>query len=116
MDEAERCHALAILDRGRLVASGSPQQLVAECPLRVVEVEPADISAARRALEAALPVRSIAQLGVRLHVLLDTDSATAIAQVQAALAGAGQGGSVREVTASLEDVFVCATAGLERAA
>jgi ABC-2 type transport system ATP-binding protein len=30
MDEAERCHELAILDRGRLVAAGPPQRLLAE--------------------------------------------------------------------------------------
>src|SRR5689334_25341863 len=29
MDEAERCHRLAILDHGRLVADGSPAQLTA---------------------------------------------------------------------------------------
>ena len=116
MDEAERCHALAILHHGRLVASGSPQQLAADCPLRVVEVEPADISAARLALEAALPVRSIAQLGVRLHVLLDGDAGVPARRVEAALASAGQRATVREVTASLEDVFVCATATVGRAA
>ena len=37
MDEAERCHALAILDRGVLVADGSPQQLIDELPATVVD-------------------------------------------------------------------------------
>jgi ABC-2 type transport system ATP-binding protein len=116
MDEAERCHALAILHQGRLVASGSPLQLAQQCALRVVEVEPADISATRRALEAALPVRSIAQLGVRLHVLLDAADADPVGRVQVALSNAGLAGSVREITPSLEDVFVGVTAPLGRAA
>mgnify|MGYP002133712841 CR=1 FL=1 len=34
MDEAERCHALAILDRGHIVANGSPQQLMADLTQR----------------------------------------------------------------------------------
>jgi ABC-2 type transport system ATP-binding protein len=116
MDEAERCHALAILDRGRLVASGSPHDLAERSGLRVVEVEAIDISGARRALEAALPVRSIAQLGVRLHVLLAASDGDPILRVQAALNRAGQQGVVREVAPGLEDVFVGATAGVERAA
>jgi ABC-2 type transport system ATP-binding protein len=83
MDEAERCHALAILDRGRLVASGSPRELAERSGLRVVEVEAIDIGGARRALEVALPVRSIAQLGVRLHVLLAASDGDPILRVQA---------------------------------
>jgi len=35
MDEAERCHRLAILERGRLVADGTPQDLIASLPGRV---------------------------------------------------------------------------------
>ena len=50
MDEAERCHELAILASGRIVAQGAPQQLMADIPAAVVEVEAADTVAARRAL------------------------------------------------------------------
>ena len=38
MDEAERCHRLAILDRGRLVAEGVPKELMAGIPAIVVEI------------------------------------------------------------------------------
>ena len=39
MDEAERCHRLAILDAGRKVADGSPQQLKDSIGYSVVEIE-----------------------------------------------------------------------------
>lgn len=39
MDEAERCHALAILDMGVLVASGSPEELANGIKASVVVVE-----------------------------------------------------------------------------
>ncbi len=52
MDEAERCHELAILAEGRIVAQGEPQRLMSDIPAAVVEVEAADTSAARRALLA----------------------------------------------------------------
>src|SRR5262249_27182001 len=38
MDEAERCHRLAILSQGKVVAEGEPGQLMDELPLHVVEV------------------------------------------------------------------------------
>jgi ABC-2 type transport system ATP-binding protein len=38
MDEAERCHRLAILDRGRLAAEGAPRELMRSIPGQVVEV------------------------------------------------------------------------------
>ena len=70
MDEAERCHQLAILAEGRIVAQGEPQQLMSDIPAAVVEVEAADTGAARRALLEDPAVLSVAQLGTRLHVLL----------------------------------------------
>ena len=42
MDEAERCHELAILANGKVVAQGEPQRLMTDIPASVVEVEAAD--------------------------------------------------------------------------
>ncbi len=50
MDEAERCHRLAILDTGKLVAEGEPKELAANIDATVVELETDDIEGARRAL------------------------------------------------------------------
>jgi ABC-2 type transport system ATP-binding protein len=109
MDEAERCHALAILDRGRIVANGPPQQLMAELPLQVIEIETEDTVAARAALHGLDSLRSLAQLGLRLHALLAPDEADAVARVERLLAEQGVHAVVRRSAASLEDVFVGAT-------
>ncbi len=82
MDEAERCHALAILDRGRIVANGAPQQLMADLPLQVIEIETDDTVAARGALHGLESLRSLAQLGLRLHALLAPEVPDAVARVQ----------------------------------
>ena len=74
MDEAERCHELAILADGRLVAQGAPKQLMAAIPARVVEVEAEDTVPARAVLLEDDAVLSVAQLGTRLHVLLRPDT------------------------------------------
>ena len=109
MDEAERCHALAILDRGRIVAHGAPQQLMADLPLQVIEIETEDTVGARAALHGLDSLRSLAQLGLRLHALLAQDVADPVARIESLLAGRGVKAQVRRAEASLEDVFVGAT-------
>jgi ABC-2 type transport system ATP-binding protein len=109
MDEAERCHGLAILDRGRIVANGSPQQLMAELPLQVIEIDAQDTGAARAALHELDTLRSLAQLGLRLHALVAPGDTDALGRVRHLLAEHGVSAEVRLAEASLEDVFVGAT-------
>src|SRR6185436_10819835 len=71
MDEAERCHGLAILDARKLVAEGAPKDLIRDIPATVIEIETDDTIAARRAIEDDPAVLSIAQLGTQLHALVD---------------------------------------------
>ena len=111
MDEAERCHRLAILDRGRVVAEGTPKALMAAIDVMVVEIETDDIEGARAALARVLEVESSVQLGTRLRALLARSAADPVATVQRALAGAGVTGRAQLAGASLEDVFVAATSG-----
>lgn len=110
MDEAERCHGIAILDRGRLVAEGSPRQLMDGIDATVIEIEATDIRGARHALDGRAFVRSVAQLGNRLHALLDRDLLEPEQRVRELLAAATVEAKVERVRASLEDVFVAATA------
>ncbi|MEO7774202.1 MAG: ABC transporter ATP-binding protein [Steroidobacteraceae bacterium] len=109
MDEAERCHGIAILDQGRLVAKGSPQQLMQDLPLHVVEIEAQNMDAARVALRQMPAMRSSAQLGLRLHALFDRDGSDPVAAVQARLNSANVLAKVQATEANLEDVFVTAT-------
>ncbi len=109
MDEAERCHALAILDRGAIVADGTPKALEDNIDAHVIEVENADMHAVREILLQVPHVLSITQLGVRLRVLVDraVDDATGLIADQ--LRATYRDVEVRSVRASLEDVFVAAT-------
>ena len=109
MDEAERCHGLAILDRGRLVAEGSPRQLMDAIDAVVIEIEADDVRAARHAIDGQEYVKSVAQLGNRLHALLDPQRRDPEGSIRALLEQQGVQGKVERVRASLEDVFVAAT-------
>lgn len=109
MDEAERCHRLAILDRGRIVAEGEPKILARDIDAAVIEIECSDLVAARQALTAVPAIRSVAQLGNRLRVLVPRDARDPERELRTALAPHCPQARVERVGASLEDVFVAAT-------
>jgi ABC-2 type transport system ATP-binding protein len=109
MDEAERCHRLAILSQGRVVAEGAPEQLMDDLPLQVIEVQAREIDRARGELHGVPQVRSLAQLGLRLHVLVDRGAQDAAGLVRERLKAAGIDAQVDATRANLEDVFVAAT-------
>lgn len=72
MDEAERCHRLAILDQGRLVADGTPKSLCDELPGNVWLVQTEQARAAESALRQQPEIIGVAQIGMDLRVLAKT--------------------------------------------
>ena len=109
MDEAERCHRLAILDRGVKVADGTPAELQATTGMTVIEVVTDDSPGASSALARVQEIASVTQLGVRLRVLLPETVDAPLARVNAALSGLAAETRAAIVPASLEDVFVAVT-------
>ena len=112
MDEAERCHRLAILDRGALVADGTPGELTAKLAGRTVEVKSAQPRRAQQVLVDVPGILSVAQIGNSLRVLA-RDGAGAQGRVRDALQAQGRQADVELVEPNLEDVFVDATRGGE---
>lgn len=105
MDEAERCHGLAILERGIKRADGSPQQLMAAMGARVVEISGDDLRNLKQSLISESAVLSAAQIGSRLRVLVRSDIEEPLAWLKPRVASR----TMEEVRASLEDVFVTCT-------
>jgi ABC-2 type transport system ATP-binding protein len=107
MDEAERCTRLAILDRGRIVADGSPQELLEGLPGRTWLVTTGEPRQAQHALRDLRGVIAVAQIGTSLRVLgSDTDLED---RIEARLRDAHVEASVAQAAPNLEDVFVAAT-------
>ena len=107
MDEAERCHGLAILERGIKRADGSPQQLMDAMNAQVVEVAGEDLRSLKQALVKLPEVLSAAQIGSRLRVLVARKIADPLVWLKLQV-------GERElflVQPSLEDVFVTCTGG-----
>jgi ABC-2 type transport system ATP-binding protein len=109
MDEAERCHRLAILDRGVKVADGPPAELQQNTGMTIIEVLTDSPSRAQSLLTELPPVRSVTQLGVRLRVLVPSHIDAPLELVSAALRDSGFPAECKIVAASLEDVFVAVT-------
>jgi ABC-2 type transport system ATP-binding protein len=109
MDEAERCHGLAILAEGRIVAEGTPRDLMNGVEADVFEVEGADGSEAPKLLRALPWVHGVTQLGVRLRVLADRGASDVGSKLRGVLEQAGIHANIERTHASLEDVFVVAT-------
>lgn len=109
MDEAERCHRLAILDQGRKVADGSPKNLMRDVDAQVVEVHCQQIALARDCLSGKPSIRGVTQLGLSLRVLVDRGVAAADRLVQENLQRAHIDARVDVVQPNLEDVFVITT-------
>ncbi|WNL48286.1 ABC transporter ATP-binding protein [Dyella sp. BiH032] len=112
MDEAERCHRLAVLDRGVLVADGTPAELTGKLKGRTFIVSGGDARRAQHALADAPDVLGAAQVGNELRVLVREGSVAgeeARARLQESLSGKVDGAKVEPVMPNLEDVFVAVT-------
>jgi ABC-2 type transport system ATP-binding protein len=110
LEEADRLASqLAIIDRGRVVAAGTPDELKGELHGDAVHVElagPATDGSVRTALEFVPGIREIRVDGQRLAARAD-DGATAVPAVLAALDGAGLGvAAVTVARPSLDDVYL----------
>jgi ABC-2 type transport system ATP-binding protein len=105
MDEAERCHRLAFIFRGRLLEIGSPGEIVARSGLQVVEVETDELARATAALQHDPAIEECAHFGQVLRAI----TRTADAQVRVGLILNRAGIQVHRSqvrSATIEDAFV----------
>ncbi len=107
MDEAERCHKLAILETGIKRADGTPENLMSQMGVYVVEIESPDLRQLKKQLLTLPEVISAAQLGARLRVLVKKGISDPLAFLSAQENIVAS--SLSLVRPSLEDVFVTST-------
>ncbi len=114
MDEAEYCDRLVLLDRGRIVATGTPSELRTERmkgQLLLIECDP--LGRALELLQMAPAIRDAAVFGSSIHAVV-ADANAAIPVTRDLLTRQGiRVERVEPIPASLEDVFVSLTASRE---
>jgi ABC-2 type transport system ATP-binding protein len=107
MDEAERCHELAYIAYGKLLARGTEAEIIEQAGLTVWAVQapgdPAGLTTLLAPLKAAPGVLSVAAFGSAVHV-----AGQDAAQLDAALAPWRERPGLRwtRSQANLEDVFI----------
>ena len=114
LDEAERCNRLALLDRGRIIGLGTPEEVKKMMRGTILEVRSSRPREAAGALRGLLGADSVGLFGDRVHVVTRDHAATA-EMIRAALTKAAVDvAGIRPVEPSLEDVFVSVIAGRRR--
>ncbi len=104
MDEAERCHKLAYIAYGRLVAQGTTDEVIAAQGLTTYAVRGPDLTVLAQRLEGLPGVEQTAPFGATLHVTGE-DAATLQHSLRQATAGTEEHRFER-VETGLEDVFI----------
>ncbi len=106
MEEAEYCHRLALMNRGRVVALDRPAALRATMTEPLLAIAADHGPAVAQALQGAPLVVEAALFGRDVHVMVE-DAAAAREYLPVLLAGKGLPiRSIEAVRPSLEDVFV----------
>ncbi len=104
MDEAERCHRLAYISYGQLLAAGTADEVIARAKLSTWEVR-GDDPARLQALLAGDAAWMVVPFGTALHVSTGTDADLAAWLAQ----HGGAEWHVTPVKTNLEDVFISLT-------
>ncbi len=103
MDEAERCHKLAYIAYGKLMAQGTADEIIAAQHLTTWNISGGDLLEVTRRLHGAAGVDQVAAFGSSLHVT-GRDAPALEAGVRAAIAGTAS--RAEPAPTSLEDVFI----------
>ncbi|MEW6640103.1 MAG: ABC transporter ATP-binding protein [Pseudomonadota bacterium] len=103
MDEAERCHEIAYIAYGKLLAHGTVEEVIARSALTTYTVTGDDLNGLSGELAGKAGVDMVAPFGTSLHV-----SGRDAAALEASIAPyrAREGLSWQKAAPSLEDVFI----------
>ena len=112
LDEAERCHRVALMHKGKLLFCDTPAKLKSRLGKGVLAVVAADPRGVRHALAESQGISSMVLTGDGVHVVVD-DAQRRSAEFSVRLRDAGISfEGIHQVTPTIEDLFVDAvTAG-----
>lgn len=107
MDEASRCHRVAFMRHGRIIAEGAPSELRATLNHRILELRGGPLNTLRRLAQRDPDVEDVRAFGDRLHLRVREKRAeTVIQRLPAELAQGGKVTDLRMIPPTLEDVFI----------
>ena len=106
LDEAERCHRVALMHQGKLLFCDTPAALKSRLGKDVLAVSSAEPRSVRNALEQTGGISSLVMTGDGVHVVVD-DAQRRIPEIEARLGNAGaRFDAIQKVAPTIEDLFV----------
>jgi ABC-2 type transport system ATP-binding protein len=106
LDEAERCHRVALLHQGRLLFYDTPSNLKSRLGKGVLSVISAEARRVRAELEHAEGISSLMLTGDGIHAVVD-DANRRIPEFEKRLKSAGVlFAAIHQITPTIEDLFV----------
>jgi ABC-2 type transport system ATP-binding protein len=106
LDEAERCDRIGLMHRGRILSVGTPSEIKARMPDRVLELSCGNAQAAYRILRDRWPVERLVLRGDAIRLRLPIESKDDVEAVSA-VEHAGLGPVVsRDAVPTLDEAFV----------
>lgn len=116
LDEAEHCHRVALMNRGRVLACGEPDDLRRSVPGECYEVRVANRQQGRALLALCAGVTNVELCGAVLHLFIDP-AVTSPAVLAETLREAGEPNpAIVPIVPTLEDVLIVKIRGEARAA
>jgi ABC-2 type transport system ATP-binding protein len=110
LDEAERCNRVALIDRGKMLACGTPDKVKQMMRGSILEIRCRQPRQAAGVLKERLTGVAVGLFGDRIHVVCDQPEQIALS-ANRLLADAGLPvESIRPIEPTLEDVFVSVVA------
>jgi ABC-2 type transport system ATP-binding protein len=110
MDEAEHCHRLGFVQRGRLVALGTPEEIKADkMSGKVIEIDCSNPTQAMELLDRSNIFNDVSLYGAQIHVVAK-DADRQLISIRRDLTTEGISVSnIAIIPPSLEDVFISST-------
>jgi ABC-2 type transport system ATP-binding protein len=111
LDEAERCHRVALMHQGKLLFCDTPANLKARMGKDVLAISAPEPRPVRDALEHAEGISSLVLTGDGVHVVVD-DATRRIPEIKVRLKDASADfDDIQKVAPTIEDLFIDAVSG-----
>lgn len=106
LDEAERCARIGLLNQGKMIITGTPEEVKKNMRGVLVEIRCSEPRKVRTLLMAALTPISAGLFGEKIHVVLEGEPLEVLNKVKSALITSNVQAEVEIVVPSLEDAFI----------
>jgi ABC-2 type transport system ATP-binding protein len=110
LDEAERCNRIGLINQGRILAVGTPEEVRKLMPQTILEIRGEQPRRIAALLREHFPAQAVGLFGDRIHLATETPEKD-YEEIEKRISGAGLSGlAIRPIEPSLEDVFIAVMA------